>query len=72
MDEEMEALMQRALRRALEWKGRALAAAPAMKVALSALQSVHFLQCPWCGDSLEHQPGCLREVAIKVLTDALK
>lgn len=67
----MESLIQRGLARALEWKGRALAAGPALKVALHALESVDFLHCPWCGDLLDHVPGCMRQVAIKVLKEAI-
>ena len=66
----------------LTWKGRALGAVPALKVALAALARIQtqyrptleggYWYCIFCGEVSErHMPDCEREVAIKVLREAI-
>lgn len=63
--------MQRALAKTLEWKGRAISAGPALKAAKHAIESLDYLQCPWCNEAFSCDPGCLRVVTLKILNDAL-
>jgi len=71
--EDVEVLMKKALAVALEWKGMAMAARPALKIALHLLDSAPktLIMCPWCCEFISCKPSCFRLAAVKAIRDAM-